>query len=146
MDATLLILAVIAISVPSIFNAAIEPDTLKVEELSLTTAAVMLGIYVLSIVYMLRSKAPKRRRSRRHTTDAHGPSLEPRVALGGPGGLVVGIAVMSEFLVGSIEPVTESLGLTAVLRRHHHHPADRQRGRAPGGGTGGARRTRWTSA
>ncbi|MBI5563677.1 MAG: cation transporter, partial [Chloroflexi bacterium] len=39
LDATMTILAVIAISVPSIFNAAIEPDTLRVEELSLTTAA-----------------------------------------------------------------------------------------------------------
>jgi Ca2+:H+ antiporter len=112
MDATLLILAVIAISVPSIFNAAIEPDTLRVEELSLTTAAVMLGIYVLSIVYMLRLKAPGQN---------GGPGVEPshtahrwspRVALAVLTASVVGIAVMSEFLVGSIEPVTESLGLT----------------------------------
>jgi Ca2+:H+ antiporter len=112
MDATLLILAVIAISVPSIFNAAIEPDTLKVEELSLTTAAVMLGIYVLSIVYMLRSKAPEKEDGPGVKPTHTGHRWSPRVALGVLTASVVGIAVMSEFLVGSIEPVTESLGLT----------------------------------
>jgi Ca2+:H+ antiporter len=43
-DATMTILAVIALSVPSFFNAAIEPDTLRVEELSLTTAFAMIVI------------------------------------------------------------------------------------------------------
>ena len=112
LDATMLILAVIAISVPSIFNAAIEPDTLRVEELSLTTAAVMLGIYVLSIVYMLRLKTPGQDGGPgvKPTHTAH--RWSPGVALAVLGASVVGIAVMSEFLVGSIEPVTESLGLT----------------------------------
>ena len=56
LDATMTILAVIAISVPSIFNAAIVPDTTRVEELSLTTAIAMLLIYGLSILYQLRSR------------------------------------------------------------------------------------------
>jgi Ca2+:H+ antiporter len=111
LDATMLILAVIGLSVPSIFNAAIEPDTLRVEELSLTTAAVLLFIYMLSIVYVLRNQ--------KATNRAHGPAIEPSragprwslaVALGVLGASVVGIAVMSEFLVGSIEPVTQALG------------------------------------
>src|SRR5512147_2666977 len=67
-DATLTILAVIALSIPSFFNAAIEPDTLRVEELSLTTAFAMIVIYVLSIVYSLRSRTP---------TEAHGPAVQP---------------------------------------------------------------------
>jgi Ca2+:H+ antiporter len=112
LDATMLILAVIAISVPSFFNAAIEPNKLAVEELSLSTAAVMLGIYVLSIIFMLRGKA---------TEEAAGPAVAPshtaprwntKVALGILGASVVGIAIMSEFLVGSIEPVTQTLGLS----------------------------------
>lgn len=112
LDATMLILATIAISVPSIFNAAIEPDTLRVEELSLTTAAVMLVIYVLGIIYMLKSRAP--------AVDI-GPAVPPThdvphwstgLALGVLAASVVGIGVMSEFLVGSIEPVTEALGFS----------------------------------
>jgi Ca2+:H+ antiporter len=112
MDATMLILAVIAISVPSIFNAAIEPDTLKVEELSLTTAAVMLGIYVLSIVYMMRLKTPETEAGPGVKPSHTAPHWKPSIALGVLIASVVGIAIMSEFLVGSIEPVTETLGLS----------------------------------
>lgn len=115
LDATMLILAVIAISVPSIFNAAIEPDKIAVEELSLTTAAVMLIIYGLAIVFMLRSRVPEQE---------HGPGVQPShtaprwstgIALGILLASVVGIAVMSEFLVGSVEPVTESLGFSSFF-------------------------------
>ncbi len=112
-DATMTILAVIALSIPSFFNAAIEPDTLRVEELSLTTAVAMIVIYVLSIVYSLRS----------HTvTEAEvGPSVQPtrsgphwstRKALGVLALATVGIALMSEFLVSSVEPVTQQLGFS----------------------------------
>jgi Ca2+:H+ antiporter len=103
---------VIAISVPSIFNAAIEPDTLKVEELSLTTAAVMLGIYVLSIVYMMRLKTPETEAGPGVKPSHTAPHWKPSIALGVLIASVVGIAIMSEFLVGSIEPVTETLGLS----------------------------------
>ncbi|MER2600180.1 MAG: calcium/proton exchanger [Caldilineales bacterium] len=112
MDATLLILAVIAISVPSIFNHAIEPNKVRVEALSLTTAAVMLLIYVLSIVYMLRNKSPEHDDSTGVQPSHTAPRWSSAIALGVLGASVLGIAIMSEFLVGSMEPVTESLGLT----------------------------------
>lgn len=111
-DATMTILAVIALSVPSFFNAAIEPDTLRVEELSLTTAFAMIVIYALAIVYSLRSRTP---------AEAHGPSVPPshggphwntRKALGILVLATVGIALMSEFLVSSVEPVTQQLGFS----------------------------------
>jgi Ca2+:H+ antiporter len=109
-DATMLILAVIAISVPSIFNAAIEPDTLRVEELSLTTAAVMLVIYGLAIVYQMRLKTPDNGIG---VAPSHaGPHWKPSAAIAVLAASVVGIALMSEFLVGSIEPVTEALGMS----------------------------------
>jgi Ca2+:H+ antiporter len=111
-DATMTILAVIALSVPSFFNAAIEPDTLRVEELSLTTALAMIVIYVLAIIYSLRARTP---------TEAHGPSVQPshsgsawstRKALGILMMATAGIALMSEFLVSSVEPVTQQLGFS----------------------------------
>ena len=115
MDATMLILAVIAISVPSIFNTAIEPDKLKVEELSVSTAVVMLGVYVLSIIYMLRSKTPETDAGPTIQPSHTAPHWSPRIALAVLAASVVGIAIMSEFLVGSIEPVTETLGLSAFF-------------------------------
>jgi Ca2+:H+ antiporter len=112
MDATLVVLAAIVISVPSLFNELIEPNFQRVEALSLATAAVVLVLYVLSIFYTLRSPA---------TEPAHAPAIEPSHA--GPGwstrmalfimaAAVVGLAMMSEFLVGSLDAVTEAFGLS----------------------------------
>ena len=111
-DATMLIMAAIVISVPSMFNELIEPDFAKVEMLSLATAAVVLLLYVLSIIFTLRQPA---------ADGTHAPAIEPThggpgwstgVALGVMAGAVVGLAVMSEFLVGSLDVVTETFGLS----------------------------------
>ena len=112
-DATLSILAVIALSVPSFFNAAIEPDTLRVEELSLTTAVAMIVIYALSIIYTLRSRTPVEAEVGPAVPPSHrGPHWNTRQALGLLVLATVGIAVMSEFLVSSVEPVTQQLGFS----------------------------------
>lgn len=112
-DANLVILAAIAISIPSLFNELIEPNAQRVEMLSLTTAAVVLVLYALSILYTLRQPTTN------HA--AHGAAIEPthagphwgaRRALLIMAVAVVGLAVMSEFLVGSLEVVTETFGLS----------------------------------
>ena len=111
-DATLVILAAIAISIPSLFNELIEPNVQRVETLSLATAVVVLGIYVPSILYALRQP---------QNNHVHGTGIEPTHA--GPrwgigravvimGVAVAGLAVMSEFLVGSLETVTATFGLS----------------------------------
>jgi len=112
LDATMLLLAAIAISVPSYFNAAIEPNTLAVEELSLTVAAVMLVIYGLAIFYTLRSGSPEHQAGPSVQPTHAGPLWSLTAALGVLAAAVAGIAVMSEFLVSSLEPVTQSLGLS----------------------------------
>jgi Ca2+:H+ antiporter len=112
-DATMTILAVIALSVPSFFNAAMEPDTLRVEELSLTTAFAMIVIYALSIVYTLRSRTPAEAEVGPTVQPSHrGPHWNTRQALGVLALATVGIALMSEFLVSSVEPVTQQLGFS----------------------------------
>jgi Ca2+:H+ antiporter len=112
-DATMTILAVIALSVPSFFNAAIEPDTLRVEELSLTTAVAMIVIYALSIVYTLRSPTLAEAEVGAAIPPTHsGPHWSTRRALGILALATVGIALMSEFLVSSVEPVTQQLGFS----------------------------------
>lgn len=112
-DANLVILAAIAISIPSLFNELIEPNFQRVEMLSLTTAAVVLVLYALSIVYTLRQPATNH--------GAHGAAIEPTHA-GAHWSTsrallimvvaVAGLAVMSEFLVGSLEVVTATFGLS----------------------------------
>jgi Ca2+:H+ antiporter len=112
MDATMTILVVIALSVPSIFNAAIEPDVLRVEELSLGTAAAMLVIYVLSIIYALRSRSGDADAGPAVKPSHAGPHWKIRTALGVLAASTVAIALMSEFLVGAVEPVTAALGFS----------------------------------
>jgi len=111
-DATLVVLAAIVISVPSMFNELIEPNVVRVEALSLMTAGVVLLLYILAIFYTLRSPA---------TEPAHGAAIEPThacpgwsmgMALGVMAAAVVGLAFMSEFLVGSLDAVTATFGLS----------------------------------
>ncbi|RUA17094.1 MAG: calcium/proton exchanger [Clostridia bacterium] len=117
LNATLLFLAAIAIAVPSLFNAAIEPDAWRVEGLSIATSVVMLTIYVLAIGYILFSKKPD--------VETAGPASPPPEHNGPhwnlPMALVVlivavaAIALLSEFLVGAVEPVTETLGFSTFF-------------------------------
>jgi len=111
-DATLVILAAIAISVPSLFAEEIGGEFALVEPLSLTTAVVMLILYVLAIVYTLRQPAEELQ---------HAPAIEPAHAgphwsVGRAIGIMIlavtGLALMSEFLVSSLDIVTESFGLS----------------------------------
>ncbi len=113
LDATMMILAVIALSVPSFFNTAIEPDKLHVEEFSLLTSAAILLIYVLSIVFALKGHGAEENPVGASVQPTHtSPRWSVRQSLIVLGLSVVGIAVMSEFLVGSVESVTTSLGLS----------------------------------
>ena len=113
LDATMMILAVIALSVPSFFNTAIEPDKLRVEEFSLATSAAILLIYGLSVVYALKGRSVDEHPVGLTVEPSHtGPRWSVRQALLVLGLSVVGIAIMSEFLVGSVEVVTTTLGLS----------------------------------
>ncbi len=116
-DATLLFLAAIAISVPSLFNAAIEPNAIKVEWLSVMTAVVMLGVYVLAIAYMLFGRQPKPEEAgpAAPPPEHNGPHWSLPASLGVLALSVAAIALFSEFLVSAVEPVTEQLGFSAFF-------------------------------
>lgn len=112
-DSTLVILAAIAISVPSMFNELIEPDFNRVESLSLATAAAMLIMYMLSIFYTLRQPVVDSAHTPISIEPSHaGPPWSVARSLGVMVLAVAGLALMSEFLVGSLDSVTETLGLS----------------------------------
>lgn len=111
-DANLVILAAIAISVPSLFNELIEPNAFDVELLSLTAAGIVLLLYALSIIYTLREPEDDGQHAPAIEPSHAGPRWSVRFAVGIMALAVIGLALMSEFLVGSLEPVTETLGLT----------------------------------
>jgi Ca2+:H+ antiporter len=113
MNATMVVLAVVALVIPSFFSRAIDPrvnPNLPAERfLSEGVAIVMIVLYGLSIVYALRNRG---------SALSHEPAIThearwsiPR-ALAVLLGATVGIAVLSELLVGAVEPVVSSLGMT----------------------------------
>jgi Ca2+:H+ antiporter len=112
-DATLVILAAIMISVPSMFGAQIEPDFLRVEYLSLATAVVVLILYVLFIIYSFRQPQMAAGHTPASIEPTHtGPSWPVSRALLVMVLAVAGLALMSEFLVGSLDVVTETFHLS----------------------------------
>jgi Ca2+:H+ antiporter len=108
-DSTMLILALIALVVPSMFSHAIEPNHMAVEYLSLGVAAAMLAVYVLELIYTFTVSPPEAH----PTVHAHAePKWSTRTAV-----IVLLVATgfivwSSEVLVGVVEHVVVSLGWT----------------------------------
>ncbi len=112
-NATMLVLAVVALSVPSLFNHTLGGaalPVLTVEFISLGVAAVMILLYGLGLYYSLRvadNQSPLT-----HSDEAAAPHWSPRVA-----GIVLALATgavvwASEILVHTVEEVTATLGLS----------------------------------
>lgn len=113
-NAILLVLSIIALVIPSLLSHYIGEDTsLKVEALSLGVAGVMILLYVLGLLFSFTI-------GNRHTAgpvDAHHPvhkkpSWSVRTALVVLLGSTLGVAYLSEALVGAVEPVVASLGIS----------------------------------
>jgi Ca2+:H+ antiporter len=107
LNSTMVVLAVIALMIPSLFNVAIAPDTIAETRFSEGVAAVMILIYVLSVWYTFREKDGPL-----EAVPGHTQHWSMRRALLTLAGATVAIAVMSEILVGAVEPVVHALGLT----------------------------------
>jgi Ca2+:H+ antiporter len=110
-NAILLVLAVLAMLIPSLFSHSIGPDTSpKVEALSLGVAGIMIILYVLGLLDAARSG---------DTPVTHEPapvSVLPKwsltVAILILTLATTGIVWLSEVLVGVVEPVVASLGVS----------------------------------
>jgi Ca2+:H+ antiporter len=112
-NATMLVLAVVALCIPSIFNHTLGGEELPVlvlENISLGVAVVMIALYGLGLFYVLRGS----RTSLSHAggAESEAPHWPLRTA-----GIVLVVATlatvwMSEILVHSVEAVTEAFGLS----------------------------------
>jgi Ca2+:H+ antiporter len=111
-NATLLVLAVMALGVPSVFNHTLEGDVLPaltLEEISIGVAVVMIVLYGLGLFYSLRT-APSAL-TEGHST-ANAPHWSVRTSLIILAVVTVAVVWLSEILVGTVEPVTAALGLS----------------------------------
>jgi Ca2+:H+ antiporter len=110
MSATLLILAFLALAIPSVFDAALVEVNAAESELLFSegVAIILIVLYGLNLLYSLRNPA---NHAQVEPAEPHGKVNVPR-ALTMLAGATLAIVVMSEFLVGSVEPVVEQLGWT----------------------------------
>jgi Ca2+:H+ antiporter len=112
-DSILLVLAVTALGVPSVFShvAGGISDDGSVEALSLGVAAMMVAIYVLGLVYGMRLEPSHLSRGSTHVV-AGGLAWSMRTAIVVLVAATLGTVWMSEILVGQVEPVVLQLGVS----------------------------------
>lgn len=112
-DSILLVLAVTALGVPSLFShlAGGISDDGSVEALSLGVAGMMVVIYILGLVYGMRLEPSHLSRSSTHIV-ADEPVWSLRTAVGVLIAATLGTVLMSELLVGQVEPVVSQLGVS----------------------------------
>ncbi|HEY7259084.1 MAG TPA: calcium/proton exchanger [Gaiellales bacterium] len=107
MNASMLALAVIGLGLPTAFAAArgTGPDTQTISDV---TAAILLLLYLLSLVYYFRTGAGA-------TTHAHVPHWTARLAMALLLASTAAVAVISDVFVGTLEGVISDLGITAAF-------------------------------
>jgi Ca2+:H+ antiporter len=113
-NATMLVLAVAALVVPSIFSHNIEPvNHDAVEWLSLGVAGMMIVLYVLAMIYQFRDGATHTYEDDEYeAAKGEAPHWSVPVAAVVLVVATVGIVVMAEFLVGTVEHVVLEIGIT----------------------------------
>jgi Ca2+:H+ antiporter len=113
-QAILLVLAVVALVIPSLLSQYIgDTETLDpaVEALSLGVAAVMVGLYLLALLYSLRSQGPPLAHKPAEQA-MHQPAWPVRTAVAVLALATLGVVIASELLVGAVEPVVAGLGVS----------------------------------
>ena len=111
-NAILLVLAVIALLIPSIFSGYISnPESIRVEALSIGTAFVMIILYGLALLYSFKFEGSPL--SHKPAEEAlHTPAWTVRKALIVLVLATIGVVIASELLIRSIEPVMAGLGIS----------------------------------
>ncbi|MCE1255093.1 MAG: calcium/proton exchanger [Anaerolineae bacterium] len=105
----LLALAVMALVIPSFFSHSIgEEGSFKIEALSLGVAGVMIILYVLGVIYSLKvlNSPLSQPTETKHAEWSIGKSIIVLAIA------TIGIVVLSELLVGAVEHVVQSWGLS----------------------------------
>jgi Ca2+:H+ antiporter len=116
LDATLLVLSVIGLFIPAVFAATgpTLPEEFGHLQESVVVSIVLMGLYFANIYYRLRH--PREFLGAQEDPEGHaGPPWPMTVALGVLAASAVFLAVVSEALVGSIEPFIEAFGLTEAF-------------------------------
>lgn len=118
LNATMMVLAVAAMIVPAIFNIGApehRPSFEDIEFLSDGVAVVLIIIYVLYLFFMLRRENSSSSAPETEEGESEEPTMGLPIALGLLAGTTIAVVVLSEILVGVIEPVAQDWGLTELF-------------------------------
>ncbi len=110
-SATVLLLSATALVIPAIFFLADASTARTTEELSLAVGLLMLAVYGANLLFTFRTHKHLYLAEKEAGVPMHGMGTNVFIMLA----TTAGVAVMSELLVGAIEPVSSSLGLTALF-------------------------------
>lgn len=111
-NAILLILAILALVIPTFFSGSIGGEhSAGVETLSLGVAVVMMVLYVLGILFTIKAQhSPIAQQTSLNSRHKPGMSLSQTILLMTVS--TIGVVLLSELLVGEVENVTQNLGLS----------------------------------
>ena len=116
MGSSLLLLAAVGLIVPALFHqmAADRGDIIE-RELSLEIALVLFGIYILSLIFSLKTHRHLYRGENANTLEDDDQPWSKRGAMIVLALATIATGIMSEVLVGALEPAAESLGMTRMF-------------------------------
>lgn len=113
-SASMLLFAVIGLVIPAVFTHTIRPEllTTSYEGLSIFVAVIMMSIYILSLVFSFYTH-----KDLYFVEPDQGskPKWSMRTAVTVLVGATVFIGIESEFFIGAVEPMSETLGLSELF-------------------------------
>jgi len=110
-NAVLMTISILALLIPSVYSHSIGSDgSLRVEILSLGVAAMMIILYVSGLIYAFSSSSKSQNTPLEVVP--HKPEWTKNTSFLVLAVATVGVVVMSEILVGGVEMVTATLGLS----------------------------------
>jgi Ca2+:H+ antiporter len=106
-----LVIAVVGLLMPALFALSPEATNFRTEAVSIGVAIILIVVYALGLFFSLKTHKNFFRSDFDHGT----PKWTARRAVGMLAGATVLVALMSEFLVGALEPTVEKLGLSKLF-------------------------------
>ena len=108
-----LIIAVIGLTLPALFALTPAASEFRTEAVSIGVAIILVTIYGLGLLFSLKTHKSLFRSDFEHGHDH--AKWSAGFAMGLLGGATVFVALMSEFLVGALEPTVEQLGMSKLF-------------------------------
>jgi Ca2+:H+ antiporter len=106
-----LVIAVVALMMPALFSFTEGATEFREEAVSIGVSIILIAVYVASLLFAFVTH----RNLFRSTFEHDEPKWSLRRGLGMLAGATVGVALMSEFLVGALEDTVDELGLSKLF-------------------------------